>query len=399
MVSWDGQRDAGRVALPADGFPLPAERRATRSRILEREGRAALEREGIPADDVRSERRLDLRYAGTETAPARARARGRRFGAAFDGRAPARFGYTREGRPVEIVTARVRNLGPAARRRPGAASRRRRRPGVRIPRCCAARRSGFPAPGRASDVPVYEREALPPARASTGPRSCSKTRARSCSTRASVPRSGSRGSSFSATRPGPGARPRSIDLSRPDPIRLEVFGNRFMSIAEQMGAVLRNTSVSTNIKERLDYSCAVFDATGGLVANAPHIPVHLGAMAETVRSVRAEFPDLTAGDVVATNDPNAGGSHLPDVTTVTPVFTSGPEPSFFVASRGHHADIGGKTPGSIPADSRTLEEEGVLIRAFRVVRRGRLDEERLRRLLTAGLRAADDRRARRVLPA
>jgi 5-oxoprolinase (ATP-hydrolysing) len=101
-------------------------------------------------------------------------------------------------------------------------------------------------------------------------------------------------------------------------------------------------------------------------------------MAETVRSVRAEFPDLEAGDVVATNDPSAGGSHLPDVTTVTPVFTSGPEPTFFVASRGHHADIGGKTPGSIPADSRTLEEEGVLIRAFR----GRFDEERLRRLLT-----------------
>ena len=103
-------------------------------------------------------------------------------------------------------------------------------------------------------------------------------------------------------------RPAAMDLDRPDPVRLEVFGNRFMSIAEQMGAVLRNTSVSTNIKERLDYSCAVFDAAGGLVANAPHIPVHLGAMGETVRSVRAQFEDLAEGDVVVTNDPAAGGS-------------------------------------------------------------------------------------------
>jgi 5-oxoprolinase (ATP-hydrolysing) len=165
-------------------------------------------------------------------------------------------------------------------------------------------------------------------------------------------------------------------------VRLEVFGNRFMSIAEQMGAVLRNTSVSTNIKERLDYSCAVFDADGGLVANAPHIPVHLGAMGETVRNVRAAFADLADGDVVVTNDPAAGGSHLPDVTTVTPVFTGGDTPAFFVASRGHHADIGGITPGSMPADSHTLEEEGVLIRAFRVVRDGRFEEATLRALLT-----------------
>jgi 5-oxoprolinase (ATP-hydrolysing) len=155
-----------------------------------------------------------------------------------------------------------------------------------------------------------------------------------------------------------------------------------MSIAEQMGAVLRNTSVSTNIKERLDYSCAVFDGDGGLVANAPHIPVHLGAMAETVAVVRSRFPDLAPGDAVVTNDPFAGGSHLPDVTVVTPVFAGAPAPSFFVASRGHHADIGGTSPGSMPADSRTLEEEGVLIEPFCAVRAGRFDEARLRALLT-----------------
>jgi 5-oxoprolinase (ATP-hydrolysing) len=169
-----------------------------------------------------------------------------------------------------------------------------------------------------------------------------------------------------------------------DPVRLEVAGSRFMSIAEQMGLMLRNTAVSVNIKERLDYSCAVFDATGGLVANAPHIPVHLGAMSATVRAVLARFPALRAGDAIATNDPAEGGSHLPDVTVVTPVFVDGAR-RFFVASRGHQADIGGKAPGSMPADSATLEEEGVVLRMFPLAREGAFDEAGLRALL-AGAR-------------
>jgi 5-oxoprolinase (ATP-hydrolysing) len=159
--------------------------------------------------------------------------------------------------------------------------------------------------------------------------------------------------------------------------------------------VLRNTSVSTNIKERLDYSCAVFDAQAGLVANAPHIPVHLGAMSETVRVARERFPDLAAGDVIVTNDPYAGGSHLPDVTVVTPVFagTDTTAPTFFVASRGHHADIGGRTPGSMPADSTTLAEEGVCIPPFRLVRAGRFEEQAIREILASGrypARSPDD---------
>ncbi len=159
-----------------------------------------------------------------------------------------------------------------------------------------------------------------------------------------------------------------------------------MSIAEQMGAVLRNTSVSTNIKERLDYSCAVFDAQAGLVANAPHTPVHLGDMTETVRVVCERFPDLAAGDVVVTNDPHAGGSHLPDVTVVTPIFAGAEtsEPVFFVASRGHHADIGGRTPGSMPADSTSLAEEGVCIAPFRLVRAGHFEEAAIREILASG---------------
>jgi 5-oxoprolinase (ATP-hydrolysing) len=172
---------------------------------------------------------------------------------------------------------------------------------------------------------------------------------------------------------------------RPDPVSLEVFGNRFMSIAEQMGAVLRNTAVSTNIKERLDYSCALFDAAGGLVANAPHIPVHLGAMGETVRAVREQLPELAPGDVAVTNDPFCGGSHLPDITVVTPIFASGQAtPAFFAATRGHHADVGGKTPGSMPADSRSLAEEGVILHAFRLVQGGRFDEARVRAELGRG---------------
>ncbi len=151
-----------------------------------------------------------------------------------------------------------------------------------------------------------------------------------------------------------------------DPVELELFHHRFTSVAEQMGAVLRRTALSTNVKERLDFSCALFDATGALVANAAHIPVHLGAMQECVRCLRADVPDLRPGEVYVTNDPFRGGSHLPDVTVVTPVFTAAsPRPAFFTASRAHHAEIGGITPGSLPPDARTLAEEGILIRAFR----------------------------------
>ena len=152
-----------------------------------------------------------------------------------------------------------------------------------------------------------------------------------------------------------------------DPVELELFHNRFASVAEQMGATLQRTALSTNVKERLDFSCALFDARGSLVANAAHIPVHLGAMEECVRCLLADVPDMRPGEVYVTNDPFRGGSHLPDVTVVTPVFTDGDcsRPRFFTASRAHHAEIGGIAPGSLPPDARTLAEEGVLIRAFR----------------------------------
>ena len=167
-----------------------------------------------------------------------------------------------------------------------------------------------------------------------------------------------------------------------DPISLEIFHRHFESIANQMGITLRNTSSSVNVKERLDFSCALFTHEGALVVNAPHIPVHLGAMSETIKHLLHDHPDLREGDVLITNDPFRGGSHLPDVTVVTPVFGNSPrELQFLVASRAHHAEIGGITPGSMPPFSRNLAEEGVLIRSFKVIEQGESRLERLECLL------------------
>ncbi len=171
-----------------------------------------------------------------------------------------------------------------------------------------------------------------------------------------------------------------------DPVMLEVFNNLFMSIAEQMGATLANTAYSVNIKERYDFSCAIFDQNGDLVANAPHVPVHLGSMSESVRRVlRQNAGRIRPGDVYMMNNPYNGGTHLPDVTVITPVFDAeGQNIVFTVASRGHHADIGGKTPGSAPPDSRHIEEEGVLIDNFLLLDQGELRDTETRRLLGSG---------------
>ncbi|WP_417849516.1 hydantoinase B/oxoprolinase family protein [Thalassoglobus sp.] len=174
-------------------------------------------------------------------------------------------------------------------------------------------------------------------------------------------------------------------VGEPDLILLEIFNNQFASIAEQMGFTLQRTSVSTNVKERLDYSCAIFSAEGNLVVNAPHIPVHLGAMGETVQTILRDCPELNPGDVIITNDPYAGGSHLPDVTVVTPVHERQTgELLFLTASRAHHAEIGGITPGSMPPFSKNLAEEGVLIRQFKLVDGGVSQENQLRALLESG---------------
>ncbi|MEH2455189.1 hydantoinase B/oxoprolinase family protein [Nostoc sp.] len=177
--------------------------------------------------------------------------------------------------------------------------------------------------------------------------------------------------------------------SQPDPVRLEIFKNLYQFIAEQMGIVLQNTATSVNIKERLDFSCAIFDSSGLLVANAPHIPVHLGSMSESVGSLIHDKGDiLKPGNVYLSNNPYNGGTHLPDVTAITPVFLESGEnsasstPLFYVASRGHQADIGGITPGSMPPHSTTVEEEGILFDNFLLVEEGNFRESAVRQHLS-----------------
>ncbi|MBD1944586.1 hydantoinase B/oxoprolinase family protein [Coleofasciculus sp. FACHB-712] len=191
--------------------------------------------------------------------------------------------------------------------------------------------------------------------------------------------------------------PESRILKRPDPVMLEIFNNLFRAIAEQMGITLQNTSSSVNIKERLDFSCAIFDQHGQLVANAPHIPVHLGSMSESVKSLIDACGDtIQPGDVFASNNPYNGGTHLPDITVISPVFASSPDainrvsttslptlPLFYVASRGHHADIGGITPGSMPPNSTTVEQEGVLLDNFQLGEGGHFREKELLELLAS----------------
>jgi 5-oxoprolinase (ATP-hydrolysing) len=176
-----------------------------------------------------------------------------------------------------------------------------------------------------------------------------------------------------------------------DPVRLEIFNNLFMAIAEEMGVALQSTATSVNIKERLDFSCAIFDAQGALIANAPHIPVHLGSMGESIRTIietRGQARDgrgIRRGDAYVLNDPYRGGTHLPDITVIVPVFYGAEgEPSAFVAARGHHADVGGLAPGSMPPDSRSIDQEGVLIDNFVLVDEGHFREAEMRALLTSG---------------
>ena len=177
-----------------------------------------------------------------------------------------------------------------------------------------------------------------------------------------------------------------MNTNQPDPVRLEIFKNLYQFIAEQMGIVLQNTAASVNIKERLDFSCAIFNGSGSLVANAPHIPVHLGSMSASVTSLIEDVGDkIKPGNVYLTNNPFHGGTHLPDVTAITPVFSTGDnaiEPIFYVASRGHQADIGGLTPGSMPPHSTNIIEEGVLFDNFLLVEEGHFNETAVRKILS-----------------
>ncbi len=175
-----------------------------------------------------------------------------------------------------------------------------------------------------------------------------------------------------------------LEKRRPDPSLLEIFNNLFTNAAEEMGIILQKTAYSVNIKERFDFSCAIFDSAGDLVANAPHIPVHLGGMSDMVKAIYAENKDtMRPGDMYLSNNPYKGGSHLPDLTVICPIFVKGDKPSFFIASRGHHADIGGKIPGSMPSEVAHIEEEGLLIDNFLVLRDRYFMEEELLQLMSS----------------
>jgi 5-oxoprolinase (ATP-hydrolysing) len=362
------------VEIPLEPHAMP-ELRALADRLAE-EAKAALVAQGADAERVHVARNLHLRYAGTEAALIVPLRDEQAVTADFTAAHWARFGFATPDRElvVEAVAVEATSPGDAVQE-------------ATLP----ARADGAPAPvdiiriftgDRDRSAPVFDRTDLLAGDRVVGPALIREANATTVvepgwtAEITALDHMTLRRTERLATRVA-------ADTGRPDPVLLELFNNLFMNVAEQTGAVLQNTSMSVNIKERLDFSCAIFDAQGYLVANAPHVPVHLGAMGESVRTVlNNRHGTLKPGDVVALNNPFNGGTHLPDVTVITPVFnTAGRDIMFFVGSRGHHADIGGITPGSTPPLSRTLEEEGVVIDDFLLVDGGHFREAELRALL------------------
>ncbi len=337
-----------------------------------------------------------VRYEGADTALEVPYGKPAEMAAAFGQAHRARFGFGEPGRPLVLATLMVEALAePAPLPAVAVGSSRGARVSTAEPAPVGRQRIySVDAAGDGEGVfeaAVYERDSLGEGARIEGPALIVEphtTVVVECGWRAEV-RSGCLVLERLATRarhlrPAPQA---AAAAATPDPARLEIFAGRFMAIAEEMGEVLARTAHSVNIKERLDFSCALFDAAGRLVANAPHIPVHLGSMGESVRAVlRRHGGAMRPGDVYLSNDPYEGGTHLPDLTVVMPVFESrrGGALLGFVAARGHHADIGGIAPGSMPAQSRTIEEEGIRFEDFLLVRAGRFREEALRAHLAAG---------------
>ncbi|MBI4967459.1 MAG: hydantoinase B/oxoprolinase family protein [Rhodospirillales bacterium] len=349
---------------------------------LDFEARQAVIAQGVPAKAVVLERRIHVRYAGTDTALPVPHGTPAAMAESFAAAHRQRFGFAMPERGLVAEAASVEAIGAGE----GLADR--------LPLTPEGMAADAPAPetsvrlytgGVWHQAPVFARHRLARDSAVDGPAIIAETNATTVvepGWRATTIADGSLVLRRVAQPPR-----RSAIGTAADPIMLEIFNNLFMSVAEQMGATLVNTASSVNIKERLDFSCAIFDRDGQLVANAPHIPVHLGSMGESVQTViRQRAGAMAPGDVYALNAPYNGGTHLPDVTVITPVFADdgGGSPLFFVGARGHHADIGGLTPGSMPPASRTVDEEGVLIDDFTLVERGRFCEAELRALLAGG---------------
>ncbi|HEY6087622.1 MAG TPA: hydantoinase B/oxoprolinase family protein [Burkholderiaceae bacterium] len=332
--------------------------------------------QGVAAAAIEVRRNLHLRYAGTDTALVLPWGGEAAIRQAFEAGYRQRFAFLMPHRGLVIEAVSVEAVG-AGERFLDADRADEPAPFAPVPDAGVRMHSGHWL-----DAGLYLRESLRAGALIDGPAIVAEKNATTVvepGWRARLMRAGP----IELTRMTPRPTQHAIGTNA-DPVMLEVFNNLFMNIAEQMGLRLQNTAHSVNIKERLDFSCALFDTDGQLIANAPHMPVHLGSMSESIKTVIESNPAMRPGDVYVLNDPYHGGTHLPDVTVVTPVYLDPGKPSFYVASRGHHADIGGSTPGSMPPFSKTIDEEGVLFDNFLLVRDGVLLEAQLRAQLASG---------------
>jgi 5-oxoprolinase (ATP-hydrolysing) len=341
---------------------------------LTRAGAADLESQGIPRHRMRAEARIHIKYRGSDTALEVAFGSLDELAGGFEAAYRRRFAFAMPDDPLVVESVAVELIGGSTGSDATVAPPTAVEPGEPV------RRVSAHMAGRTHATPVYDRAALPAGQRIDGPAvifDAASTTIVEPGWAAAHNASGD----LILDRVEP--RVNRASSAEADPVRLEIYNNLFMSIAEQMGLALQNTAYSVNIKERLDFSCALFDADGALIANAPHMPVHLGSMGDSVRAALAVQPK--PGDVIALNNPYRGGTHLPDVTVVMPVFDEeGRRVLFNVAARGHHADIGGSTPGSMPSNSKSLVEEGVLIDNFLLVSGGQFREAELRALLASG---------------
>ena len=350
-----------------DNFPKFQDR----LQVLSEEACLDLVEQGFSSDQIEVSKYLNLRYQGTDTNFMMKEPVDQDYGTVFRERHNREFGFDLVDRQILVDDIRVRAVGHP----------------THIQRVAISSLEGDPVPdstrsvyfeGGCQQTPVYLMEQLGAGQNIPSPAIIIQD----ISTIIIEPDCQATVSDFGDILIEVGVEQVQQIDTRMDAIRLSIFSNLFMSIAEQMGRSLQRTSVSTNIKERQDFSCAIFDSQGRLVANAPHQPVHLGAMGEAVRNqIKLQGGNLHQGDVLLTNHPVAGGSHLPDLTVITPVWDHG-TPVFFVASRGHHADIGGISPGSMPPFSESLAEEGVCIKSVKLVDHGTFQEENIRTLFT-----------------
>lgn len=353
---------------------------------LEDQAQAALAQEGFSPGQISAKRFLNLRYEGTDVPVMTPCPEDGDYAGAFEAAYRREFGFVLEDRDILVDDLRVRAVGTGTALPTGPTSAPEPGP---LPNPAATVSAYFERGGR-QPTPAYVLSTLSPGHEIPGPAILIddiSTIVVEPGAAASMTPSGDVRIELGEDSLGAGTS----TSTECDPIQLAIFSHRFMGIAEQMGRVLQRTSVSVNIKERLDFSCALFDSNGNLVSNAPHLPVHLGAMSEAVKyQIRhygprgaGELEALREGDVLVSNHPQlAGGSHLPDITVITPVFHEG-QIVFFVASRGHHADIGGISPGSMPPHSHTLVDEGAAIVSFKLVRGGKFDDVGVTELLLA----------------